>query len=243
MEYTGSKPARMVPKRGMLPDTDMAKWLCPAFTTQVEPPEEPQGFKAVFDPQAEVWSLEEDHRGVMLWLKDAPELPPQENFFTGLGPLPEQYTDQDPSGFEYPSWDANAGRWFEDADKKDGTERGAINSERVRRLSVGCSVTVTGLVGAPLVQGRAEDKANLLGLHNAAKYRIDMGDTVGPIEFRDGNNDLYALTPAQMLELYFSAALYVEAVYKASWAIKAMDPRPADVTDDTLWPDPVWPQS
>lgn len=241
-EYMGTKPARMVPRRDHLPDDDPRKWLRPPNATETAPPDRIEGFARVFDPQENRWTQEPDFRGKMLWLKARPSREPQENFFTGIGPLPDEFTDQDPSAFDYPSWDQIAGQWFEDLEKKDETERAAVNAERSRRLQVGCAVTVSGLGAAPLVQGRTEDKANLLGLHNAAQYRLSQGDTVGPMEFRDGLNDLYQLTPAQMLELYFSSALYVEAVYKASWTIKAMDPRPEDVTDDALWPDPVWPQ-
>jgi hypothetical protein len=105
-----------------------------------------------------------------------------------------------------------------------------VNAERNRRIVAG--KTINGVA----VTGRDEDARNLTNLALAAQLRIGSGDTTTTTTFRDGNNVDHDLTPAEMLALWQGSAAYVSALYAASWAIKAMDPLPADITDDALWP-------
>lgn len=107
----------------------------------------------------------------------------------------------------------------------------AVNAERQRRILAGT------VIGGVHVTGRDEDARNLTNLALAAQLRIASGDTTTPTVFRDGNNVDHDLTPPQMLALWQQSAAYVSALYAASWAIKAMEPMPADVTDNGLWPD------
>lgn len=116
----------------------------------------------------------------------------------------------------------------------------AVNIERERRIAAGATVTVTG-VGPIPVQGREVDVRNLQGLGLAALARLSAGDTTTITIFRDAANADHELTPPQVLELVQHASARAEAIIAASWAIKAMDPRPADVTDDALWPSPTEP--
>jgi len=111
----------------------------------------------------------------------------------------------------------------------------AVNMERERRIAAGATVTVTGAGDIP-VQGRDVDVRNLQGLGLAALARVSAGDTATITTFRDAGNVDHDLTPPQVLELVQRAAGVVEAIIQASWAIKAMDPLPDDVTDDGLWP-------
>jgi len=113
-------------------------------------------------------------------------------------------------------------------------KRSAINAERERRISAGATVTVTG-VGEIPVQGRDVDIRNLQGLGLMALARVSSGDTTTLTTFRDADNVDHDLTPPQVLELVQNAAAAAEAIIQASWTIKAMDPPPADVTDDSLW--------
>jgi hypothetical protein len=110
-----------------------------------------------------------------------------------------------------------------------------INAERERRIASGATVTVTGAGDIP-VQGRDVDVRNLQGLGLAALARVSAGDTVTITTFRDADNVDHELTPPQVLELVQKASAVAEAIIAASWAIKAMDPMPADVSDDGLWP-------
>ncbi len=107
----------------------------------------------------------------------------------------------------------------------------AVNAERQRRILAG------KVIDGVHVTGRDEDARNLTNLALAAQLRIAGGDTTTLTVYRDGQNIDHELTPPQMLALWQQSAAYVSALYAASWAIKAMDPLPADVTDDGLWPE------
>lgn len=106
----------------------------------------------------------------------------------------------------------------------------AINAERQRRIEAG------KIINGVYVTGRDEDARNLTNLALAAQMRIAGGDTSTITVYRDGNNVDHELTPPQVLSLWQQSADYVSALYAASWAIKAMDPLPVDVTADELWP-------
>lgn len=106
----------------------------------------------------------------------------------------------------------------------------AVNAERQRRILAG------KVIDGVHVTGRDEDARNLTNLALAAQLRIASGDTTTLTTYRDGNNVDHELTPPQMLALWQESAAYVSALYAASWAIKAMEPLPEDVTADELWP-------
>ncbi len=108
-------------------------------------------------------------------------------------------------------------------------KRAAVNAERARRIAAG------KIIAGVAIRGRDEDARNLTNLALAAQLRIASGDTASPTLFRDGNDVDHELTPPQVLSLWQQAAAYVSALYSASWAIKAMNPLPDDVTDDGLW--------
>jgi hypothetical protein len=105
-----------------------------------------------------------------------------------------------------------------------------VNQERTRRIVAG--KTIDGIH----VTGRDEDARNLTNLALAAQLRVASGDTATLTTFRDGDNVDHQLTPPQMLAVWQAASSYVSDLYSASWAIKAMDPLPEDVTSDHLWP-------
>ena len=107
----------------------------------------------------------------------------------------------------------------------------AVNAERQRRIVAGT------VIDGVRVTGRDEDARNLTNLALAAQLRIAGGDTATPTTYRDGDNVDHDLTPPQMLALWQQSAAYVSALYAASWAIKAMDTLPGDVTADGLWPE------
>ena len=111
-----------------------------------------------------------------------------------------------------------------------------VNTERERRIAAGAVVTVTGTNGIA-IQGRAEDILNLQGLGMGAFARISGGDTTTITAFRDANNNMHDLTPPQVFQLWQNGAAYTQAVYAASWVIKAMDPIPSDFRDNSYWPE------
>ena len=115
------------------------------------------------------------------------------------------------------------------AEAADKDRRAAINAERQRRI-VGGTV-----INGVRVTGRDEDARNLTNLALAAQMRLAAGDTTTITIFRDGDNVDHELTPAQVIALWQGSAAFVSALYAASWAIKAQDPLPPDVTVDALW--------
>ncbi len=104
-----------------------------------------------------------------------------------------------------------------------------INAERARRIIAG------KVIDGIYVTGRDEDARNLTNLMLGAQLRITAGDTT-PTTYRDGNNADHALSPEQIVSLWQQSAAYVSAIYAASWALKALDPIPADYTADQYWP-------
>ncbi len=106
----------------------------------------------------------------------------------------------------------------------------AINAERQRRIEAG------KIINGVYVTGRDEDARNLTNLALAAQMRIAGGDTSTITVYRDGNNVNHELTPPQVLSLWQQSSAYVSDLYAASWAVKAMEPLPVDVTADGLWP-------
>ena len=119
----------------------------------------------------------------------------------------------------------------------DQTDRAiAVNEERTRRIATG--TTISGI----WVTGRDEDARNLTNLAVAAQMRIALGDTT-PTAFRDGANVTHSLSPAEVLALWQQSAAYVSALYAASWALKAMNPIPADISNSDVWPARTLPET
>jgi hypothetical protein len=104
-----------------------------------------------------------------------------------------------------------------------------VNAERQRRILVGA------VFNGVHVTGSEEDARNLTNLALAAQMRIAAGDTTTLTTFRDGGNVDHQLTPPQMLGLWQQASAHVSALYAASWALKAMNPIPADFANDNYW--------
>ena len=106
-----------------------------------------------------------------------------------------------------------------------------VNRERQRRISIG------KVIDGVHVTGSDEDARNLMSLALGAQLRLASGDTETMTTFRDGENVDHELSPAQLLSLWQQSAEYVSALYAASWALKAMEPIPADFASDGHWPD------
>lgn len=105
-----------------------------------------------------------------------------------------------------------------------------VNAERQRRIASG------KVIDGVHVTGTDEDARNLTNLALAAQLRLASGDTGTLTTFRDGDNVDHQLTPEQVLSIWQQSAAYVSALYEASWALKALDPIPADYVADDYWP-------
>ncbi|ANT39924.1 hypothetical protein RGUI_4121 [Rhodovulum sp. P5] len=112
--------------------------------------------------------------------------------------------------------------------------RDVVNAERTRRLTLGVDVDIPGY-GWVALEGREQDQRGILGLRIEAETRVGDADQT-PFPFMDREDVAHSLTPAQMVALARLGQAWVQLVFAASWAIKAADPRPADPTDDALWP-------
>ena len=116
----------------------------------------------------------------------------------------------------------------------DDVIRNEINMERNNRINSGCNVTISG-VGTVSIKGGDEDTRNLTNLGQLANLFLSTNNNT-MITYRDNNNIVYELTPAQMSELWKKTVFYVTSVYQASWNMKDMNPLPTDYTKDSYWP-------
>lgn len=112
--------------------------------------------------------------------------------------------------------------------------RDAVNTKRLKVITVGTTVSVTGH-GSVALQGRPEDQTSLQGLAFGAQLRLGMGDSTTLMDFLDRENVLHQLVPMQMLELWQKGAAFISAVYARSWVIKEMNPETTNIEDPLLW--------
>ena len=184
-------------------------FMLPAHATFDEPP-------VIGEHQAAVWiddhwSVVDDYRGTVYWLDG------EKREVSSLGetvPDGASLTAPDPE----PS----------------PPTRSDINSERDRRIALGCVVTLSTGKVVP-IQGRPQDQTNLLGLVTLAQMRKLAGD-ITSTTFRDRDNSDHDLTPDEVIELWQRGVAYFELVMQAAWALKDLDPIPADYQDDIHWP-------
>lgn len=109
-----------------------------------------------------------------------------------------------------------------------------IGAEVERRIAL--PLTVAGLsVGNIEINMDAPSQRNLQGLASVGMYLVS-ADPTHVTTFRDYDNTSHDLTPADLVSMGLQVAARIQAVYEASWALKAMDPIPADYTDDSYWP-------
>lgn len=108
--------------------------------------------------------------------------------------------------------------------------REGINAERDRRIVAG------SVINGIAVPGDQATQVNLLALKDTARDLKAADVTAPALPFRDAANVEHALTPDQMISLVDAGKLYVQQVYSASWALKAMEPIPADFANDSYWP-------
>jgi len=108
-----------------------------------------------------------------------------------------------------------------------------IDAERERRIAAPLTVSVS--VGPIAINMDAAAQRNLQGLASVGQYLKAAGSSQ-TTEFRDFDNNSHALTPDDLVVMGLQVASRIQAVYAASWSIKALDPIPADYADDARWP-------
>lgn len=125
---------------------------------------------------------------------------------------------------------------FEDAPPPTASE---VDAERDRRIAAGF------IFAGKLYQSRPEDRENIAGASTAALAALVNGAQPGDLRWHGGDSDFCwiaadnSLTPmdAQTMFAFGQAAMtHKQAHIFAARAVKDMEPIPADVTADELWP-------
>jgi len=134
-EYTGCSEEKYDPLDN--------KPLIPGFSTQIEPPENKEGFAIIFIDEG--WEYIEDHRGKTVYNKQNK----LEKIVDYLGPISNAYTELEPSFYEE-EWDGEKWTLSLESAKvlkhqeieekfKDKVEKGEFISEGLK-IKVGCRI-------------------------------------------------------------------------------------------------------
>jgi alkanesulfonate monooxygenase SsuD/methylene tetrahydromethanopterin reductase-like flavin-dependent oxidoreductase (luciferase family) len=107
-----------------------------------------------------------------------------------------------------------------------------VDAERERRI--GLPLTVTLSVGSIPINMDDKAQRNLQGLATVGQYLTATGSSQ-TTTFRDYDNTDHDLTPADLVSMGLQVAAHVQSIYAKSWALKAMNPIPADYADDKYW--------
>lgn len=107
-----------------------------------------------------------------------------------------------------------------------------VNAERDRRIGEPITVLIED-IGPVRIDMTPQSRNNIQGLITLAM--LQQGSTEPMVTFRDADNEDHDLTPAQVIQMAVQAAQRVDAIYKASWALKAEDPIPIDYTAGGHW--------
>lgn len=107
-----------------------------------------------------------------------------------------------------------------------------VDAERERRRYLPLSVTLGESTFAINMDATAQ--ANLQGLSTVGLYLTSSG-SAQMTPFRDYDNQSHDLAPVDLVSLGLQVAAHIQALYTASWALKAMSPIPADYADDSHW--------
>lgn len=111
-----------------------------------------------------------------------------------------------------------------------------VSVERERRLSLGCTVTLSSGQGPIPVQTRDEvDHRNLLTLESQAIKAVISGAPNTPFAFRDAHDKTWTLTALEMMDMTAKVAAFGAGIFAKSWALKAMSPIPATYQSDEWW--------
>lgn len=114
-------------------------------------------------------------------------------------------------------FEADAGRAAQDRQATNDD----INAERDRRVAQGVQAGTTTGKTVNVDTRDDRDFRNIAGLVQQATIRTIASDTT-QMAFRGSDNVVTRLTPAEMIEVGAQVAAHVDAVYQASWAVKAL---------------------
>jgi hypothetical protein len=107
-----------------------------------------------------------------------------------------------------------------------------VDAERARRRILPFEVTVSGSTFSVNMDDTAQQ--NIQGLSTVGLYLSSVAPTQ-TTPFRDYSNVSHDLLPTDLVSLGMQVAAHIQALYQASWTLKASDPIPADYADDSHW--------
>lgn len=118
---------------------------------------------------------------------------------------------------------------------RQATQKKRIAKERERRMALPVTVNLQDGRSFP-VQTDPKSREIIAGLAQVGTIRL-VTQSTETSTFRDMDNVDQAMSPAELVSMGVQVAASVDAIYKASWAIKS---RPdyldlEDLTNDTLW--------
>ncbi|EGO8116978.1 TPA: DUF4376 domain-containing protein [Escherichia coli] len=125
-EFIGEGDAWIPPHTGL-----------PAHSTDIAPPDIPEGHVAIFDEDENTWHLMEDHRGKTVYHEETGE----KLVITGPGPLPSSVTTEPPGTAADVYRD---GQWVTDLSAARGIKNGEINDWRNRMENAGYIMEYNG---------------------------------------------------------------------------------------------------
>ncbi|WP_080155130.1 DUF4376 domain-containing protein [Salmonella enterica] len=174
-EFIGASDAWIAPHTGL-----------PSNCTDIAPPDIPASHIAVFDPETETWSLNEDHRGETVY--DTQTGNPI--YISEPGPLPENTTTQAPVS---PVDKFENGRWVADLSTARSQKHAEIN---VWRNSQENANYVFAFGGRNWDYGRATQERLTLSVQMAKQNKLPDG-----FIWTDADNNDIPMTADELLSL------------------------------------------
>lgn len=116
-----------------------------------------------------------------------------------------------------------------------GARRGTILQERARRLALGFDYDFGDDRGIHRINTTPEDMAGWDEVSKAAQTALNIGQADFEISIKTGTG-MATVTAAEWQLMQLAAAQYRQPIYQAAFALRAMNPIPADYTDDKWWP-------
>lgn len=110
-----------------------------------------------------------------------------------------------------------------------------VQVERDRRILAGSTCTVAGYPTPIRLAGDPQTSNNMQARVTNAILAQQQGVTDPIFAWRDEDNVVHNLTPAQFLDLFNQASMFVDQLYRKSWALIDNPPIPADYAEDKHW--------
>ncbi len=112
---------------------------------------------------------------------------------------------------------------------------GAIVTERERRLALGFDYDFGDVRGIHRIATADQDMRGWDEVTKVANAMIALGDTTSTIGIVTETGPA-AVTAIEWQHVLVAAGTFRQPIWAASFALQAMNPLPADVTADVLWP-------